>query len=814
MNTHLSKLMNRSVVKWLSAAFLLVTISFSATAQPRLSTETPIGFFTNFAGKLLQSEMGLDLNHIQIYPTNQYTPAVHRLLQVTANIYDCTTNRADLTDYPYLPTIFRPQFTNDNGIIYITGYVEETGTNVIAKKPLDLLNPDDRANIQQDDNIYGIPLVIGAKKGLPNFNEFSMAAVVKLTRRMQIQKPTAYDSVPSHWDYRTQYSINISNLFAVEMWNSYSNPFPRAVSIMVTNELTMVLTNDLGVMAETNLIIGSTVLIPANVWPGATNLINSKVFSFAIPLLSNITFVPSSSLVYDPPGLTTNSPTVFETNSGTNVQNWGISITNRLRVMTLDEVTGRIIDYVQLNGLDDHRDIMKDLVAQAPLGSATPASPVLWDSTQQPNIPQITRGMWQQVFVSLGSTTVPLSEWIKYMINPPLSSAQKAQVAAFQAFYAGETNQLAAQTPFIPTGEMLYYLTWQANDPLVHYLSSDLLFRYLGGQRTPVYVSLSITNLSPNILSINDRFSPWGGNPRKASDNDAHPTDIAFKDPLITRPDDWDFPSNAPLSFNWLGRVHRGTPWQTIYLKSPSIPTNQFADWVKWTGDHDIAFVGQQWVADAPMTHPTNDWNLARLMISLLNTNRPRDLVSVNQGNLFQGFAQGLNVLTNTTSDIDFDSAIPISPQFNTVSMLPDSPQAATILAGRDSQRSLQPGNYFHDPIDILSTPELTVNSPWLSLSSTQQRYGISDTAYEMIPSQILPLLRADSVGTTTTRVDGQLELQFTGYDGYAYQVQSSTDLVNWITIDTQYPTNGTFSIVDPAGTSAEHRYYRSVLAP
>ena len=39
----------------------------------------------------------------------RYTAAVHRLLQVVANIYDSTTNRSDLsTTYPYLPHVYRP----------------------------------------------------------------------------------------------------------------------------------------------------------------------------------------------------------------------------------------------------------------------------------------------------------------------------------------------------------------------------------------------------------------------------------------------------------------------------------------------------------------------------------------------------------------------------------------------------------------------------------------------------------------------------------------------------------------------------------
>ena len=50
-----------------------------------------------------------------------------------------------------------------------------------------------------------------------------------------------------------------------------------------------------------------------------------------------------------------------------------------------------------------------------------------------------------------------------------------------------------------------------------------------------------------------------------------NPFNLALKDPLVWRSDDWDFPTYKFPSVGWLGRVHRGTPWQTVYLKSPDI---------------------------------------------------------------------------------------------------------------------------------------------------------------------------------------------------------------------------------------------------
>lgn len=113
----------------------LCVTGLAAHAGPLVSTDSPIGFFTNVASRLLQTQLGLGLNHIQVFPTNQYTPSVHRLLQATANLYDATTNRSD-TGYPYLPLVFRPVFANQAGGtnfgVFIIGYEEVTNASVLA----------------------------------------------------------------------------------------------------------------------------------------------------------------------------------------------------------------------------------------------------------------------------------------------------------------------------------------------------------------------------------------------------------------------------------------------------------------------------------------------------------------------------------------------------------------------------------------------------------------------------------------------------------------------------------------------------------
>jgi hypothetical protein len=92
-------------------------------------------------------------------------------------------------------------------------------------------------------------------------------------------------------------------------------------------------------------------------------------------------------------------------------------------------------------------------------------------------------------------------------------------------------------------------------------------------------------------------------------------------------------------------------------------------------------------------------------------------------------------------------------------------------------------------------------------------KYGITDSAYEAIPAQLLPLLRLDSIGEMTL-ANGQIQVKFSGYDGQAYAVQVSSDLVNWTSVNTNSPVNGTFQFNISSTGSLIPLFYRSLLLP
>ena len=793
-----------------SFGFLLaVLFAASLGAAPQLNPADPIGFFTNLASRLLKMEMNLDLNHLQIYPTNQYTPAVHRLLQVSANIYEATTNRFD-DDYPHLPTLFRPRFTNENGSVFISGYVEETNSAFLESPLRDLISPAAASAVQPDDRILGIPIVIGAKKGLPNFNEFSMETVFQFTRKLELVK-----SAPGGGNVIFQtnqlFVIGISNVFGAEFWNSYSSNYTRPVEIAVTNFCVLALTNDYGFLLTSNLVASGD--YQTNLWLRW----NPKFFqdtSFLVPLRTNHIMLPDSAYRFGThsfDGQTMN----FERPSGYAFPRWGLALTNRVVALIKDTASGRIIDYVQLNGMISYQNLSLYLAQRhnaigfaGVWGTNAPSSGTLLLS----GLP----GIVQQIQISKGEVEQG-GNWQNQGLGQPSGATRDQAIANFIAFfepshlyiyqpgdgrsYLGSNSALTAITPFTPTRKWSLPMIWQANDPLIHYTSSDIRNPEQSGVPIAWTPPSAVTNTVANLGRVNSRYRPWGGNVFLGATVDPYRYDLRIKDPWNRWWGDRAMPVAAPLDLVGLSRVHRGTPWQTLYFKSTDVGDS---DWKSWTGNMSTS--------DAQHSKPIRDWPLVALVASLLNTNRPQDLLSINLSdtNAWLAALDGFNVLTNSASD---DYLLEnFWPLFDEAIMTSDSPQAAVIADAIFATRAAAANGRFHSVGDLLAVSKLSNQSPWLNQSSsTQLELGLTDEAYERISAQLLSRVRADSLGRIIIEPEGW-QVQFTGLDGFSYAIERSTNLLNWLPIATNQPTDGWFSLPILMGT--EPAFYRSVALP
>jgi hypothetical protein len=381
------------------------------------------------------------------------------------------------------------------------------------------------------------------------------------------------------------------------------------------------------------------------------------------------------------------------------------------------------------------------------------------------------------------------------MINYPYSFVRS------NVFYA----------PYVPS--VTFYLNsgWQVNDPLVHYTLSDVAYN----ANPPGTIS---TVASPSNLGLmNNRYEPWGGNPVAGRSS---PTvfDPSVKDAMVRSSENWDFPSGEPLSFGTIGRVHRGTPWQTVFLRATNditslsgSPGPRLPVWMNWTGDKNLL--------DAMLMSPVMDRRMLDTLAPMLNTHDLHSLLSINSSDpgAWESAMDGIEVLTNALPDNQLlgvvlaggvEGAMPLAP----LTMSSNSPEAAEIAGAILAARASQPGGVFHNLSDLLSIRQLSDQSPWLNWSDpVQQQYGITDEAYEAIASQLLSRVRADSIGTLSLS-GGVLNAQFSGVDEHAYRVEVSTDLVTWFGVSTNYPTNGVFRFTESMPVNEGQRFYRSVL--
>jgi hypothetical protein len=229
----------------------------------------------------------------------------------------------------------------------------------------------------------------------------------------------------------------------------------------------------------------------------------------------------------------------------------------------------------------------------------------------------------------------------------------------------------------------------------------------------------------------------------------ANADDYAFwpnmKDPNVRVPDEWDFPTNSYGNVGWIGRVHRGTPWQTIYLKSGAVNTN---DWLVYRNTFD--------------TYPTNDWSLVDLFTVNIDENARRGLVSVNQTNR-AAWAAALAampvLITNTAFFYDGTSTNPV-PAMPDRFIAPNSPEFDAIYNGIQNWRNAQTKGVFTNLGAFLGTMELSVgnvtNSPFLptnappllvdgSATHNWRYFPLTDVAAERIPQQLLSMVHLEN---------------------------------------------------------------------
>jgi len=380
---------------------------------------------------------------------------------------------------------------------------------------------------------------------------------VQVTRKLQYHRPSDSTTEPVN-EIDQMFVVGISNVFGVEAWNSYSTPFLRNLKMVVLPDISVQVTNldSTTITPQWSYAPAATILYTNN-WPAYAPW--QEQYSFVTPLgngnvpYTNHVFLTNSTYkrALDQFVPLTGS---FERPGGTNfyVPHWQLQLKTRLRFAMVDTSANRIVDYVSL-AADNPLDITDALTRETPeTYSCDPGSGYssgasngsMWCTNRMngattDNVP--TFGILNQIEASMGRTS---PDWNSSTHEFPPGMDKNAAISFFKnqfmPWYSYASNTFNA--PFQPFRNIYLVTDWQANDPLVHYMLSDLV--------DPARTTLVLDKFSPaaprptdNLGRINSRYEPWGGNPRGYSLSQTA-YDLTVKDPFISDPDYWDFPTN------------------------------------------------------------------------------------------------------------------------------------------------------------------------------------------------------------------------------------------------------------------------------
>ncbi len=481
--------------------------------------------------------------------------------------------------------------------------------------------------------------------------------------------------------------------------------------------------------------------------------------AFYIPIKASINFMTNQAYQWGGGFLPATTAGWQASRTDLLLPHFGLQTTNRLQAYILalgSDNKLHVIDYVHFDGPNSQRDLNNEIQT----GLKNDSYDNMWDTNK--NARGTPWGIGSQMGVSQNTPGVNFSYWDEADQNHV-----KAEIYGFTVFmggipagnlppgytgvYQSYLTNLTVQVPFTPTVTAYGYTSWQANDPLVHTLASDLNFSgYDPDNTSPVHTGINklarhaTMIVLPDIGTLNARYQPWGKTPQALAGLDQNAYNPAYKDPLVRQPENWDFPGTKLPSVGWLGRIHRGTPWQTVFLKATNIlnlagTTGGINTWTNWTGDSSAY--------DGVNSAPVQDRILFDVFSTALNDNATRGQLPINVG-----AANSANPVAGLAgwSAVFSGMAVPTNMLGAYAIIDPAGVDVANSTLGRLVQGIYSTRTNFVNPDglkgafehvgDILEVPALSQNSPFLAGLNIQT--NIPDALMEWLPQQAMSLLR------------------------------------------------------------------------
>jgi len=359
--------------------------------------------------------------------------------------------------------------------IFIVGYVEETDTDLrTAMLPggrMRWLQLDSSPqSLGTNDNFYDVPILFGARKGIPCFNEFAIQTHAHLTRKLEVRRNPVTGNLESTNRLLT---MSLSNYFRCEFLNPYSqfpnisNAYPRPLEMYVGVVSTNYLTNRSGLVTSVGVPVGQGVSVPRLTWTNGY-LLSPLFTNAAMPLSA---FYASQTPNFVP--LNNNNVSRFEVITTPLTDRWGLVVSNRVLCLLFDGRTlvdcfssARINTALDINGELDGRIGSRD-----PLEQQWSTLPSTIAGTEN-----LSEGERYQMEVSRGGQGSSPPGWQNYGLLEasgfPTISAQMTGLNSF--LKSNDPARTVVQAAFSPSRRFVQVTSWEANDPLVHYTISDL----------------------------------------------------------------------------------------------------------------------------------------------------------------------------------------------------------------------------------------------------------------------------------------------------------------------------------------------------
>jgi hypothetical protein len=462
---------------------------FVAFAACGVTAQTPTQIFTGQANTLLQAEFGFGVTNIPVYSTTNpaigYSASVHYLLQSAANDYDATTPGTNF------PSVFRPVFSWQTNTLFIVGYTCVT-TDFYAQISGGFKALTD-PTIASNDNVWGIPWVVGAKGQTPAFNEYCYSSEADVSRDLLFVRGLTSTGQPDTNRpplYTNQiYFMSISNLFGAEAWNFYPTIYSNSVTIVISNQVSITVTNDYNF--GTNMTFNAATNWSFDSWPPMYNHSRGLI----VPFFTNAISLPFSywsestrQFIAISNGTDGFLPSDLQ-QIGWPVHAWTLNITNNFMYVLVDNETGHVLDFVNLGAF----------------GSSLNFNQVL---TNIPGIPN----MW----IVAPANDAPFSPMSIGVLNQINQGIEQSGLSFLNSLDGRSPNYPGAifADPYQASTNFIQSCSWQTGNPLVHYTIEDLTNPEFNQEATIVSqpfsqtLAASMSNSVCTLGKINPDYNP------------------------------------------------------------------------------------------------------------------------------------------------------------------------------------------------------------------------------------------------------------------------------------------------------------------